>query len=476
MHLFGIRVFEQQDETTRQVRGNSGRQLRALAAAMLTLATCVPSGFAQQAGTNTTPTDKASSGLPAAPQPVLSQPLSLRPTARDFTKPAGLGFGNPINWYRPTSVGKASFVNAVRLDDLVKDGKIYLSLSDAIALAIEDNYDIAIARYNLDIADTDILRTRAGSLPLGVPTGLVTNTQGGTSTTLTSGGGPGGTTGGQGGEATGVSGLALTTAGAGPAPEILDPNITGTVQLERARTPQTNLLFSGGKPTLTTNTNEYNFGYNQGFVTGTQLTANITNSRITTDSPFQPYSPLLNSIFKATLTQHLLYGAGIWVNKRFMYQALNDRRITDSSFRQQILYTVNQVESIYWGLVSAYEDVQSKERALAQSTKVDEDTRKQLQIGTMAPLDVVNADSTVATDKQALIISQSNLNYQQQIIKQAIARNLNDERIANAAVIPTDRVDVEEIPEKSAASRRTGADGLQTEAGVGAGTAAIEER
>ena len=250
-------------------------------------------------------------------------------------------------------------------------------------------------------------------------------------------------------QAAGVSGLALTTNGAGPAPELLDPTVTGTIQLERARTPQTNLLFSGGKPTLTTNTDQYNFGVNQGFVTGTALTANITNTRITTDSPFQPYSPLLNSVFKATLTQHLLYGAGIWVNKRFMYQALNDRRITDSSFRQQILYTVNQVESIYWGLVSAYEDVQAKERALDQSTQVDEDTRKQLQIGTMAPLDVVNADSTVATDKQALISSQSNLNYQQQIIKQAIARNLNDPRIANAAVIPTDRVSVEEIPEEA---------------------------
>ena len=86
------------------------------------------------------------------------------------------------------------------------------------------------------------------------------------------------------------------------------------------------------------------------------------------------------------------------MNKRFLYQALNDRRITDSSFRQQILYTVNQVESIYWGLVSAYEDVQAKERALDQSTKLSSDTHKQLEIGTMAPLDVVQADSTVATD------------------------------------------------------------------------------
>ncbi len=132
-----------------------------------------------------------------------------------------------------------------------------------------------------------------------------------------------------------------------------------------------------------------------------------------------------------------------------MYQALNDRRITDSSFRQQILYTVNQVETIYWGLVQAYEDVQAKERALDQSNQLLADNQKQLEIGTMAPLDVVNAESSVATDKQALISAQSALNYQQQIIKQAIARNLNDPALSAAPVIPTDRVSLEAIPEET---------------------------
>ena len=246
-----------------------------------------------------------------------------------------------------------------------------------------------------------------------------------------------------------MSGLTLTTAGAGPAPEILDPNITGTVQFERATAPQSNALFSGNKATLTTNTNQYNFGYNQGWVTGTALQATITNQRITTDQPFTVYSPELSSVFKATVTQHLLQGAGIWINKRFMYQAINDRRITDSSFRQQILYTVNQVESIYWGLVSSYEDVQAKERALVQSTKLADDTHKQLEIGTMAPLDVVQADSTVATDKQALTASQNTLNYQEQIIKQAIARNLNDQTLSTAPVIPTDRIALDQLSEES---------------------------
>jgi outer membrane protein TolC len=157
----------------------------------------------------------------------------------------------------------------------------------------------------------------------------------------------------------------------------------------------------------------------------------------------------LSSTYQATVTQHILQGAGIWVNKRFMYQALNDRRIVDSSFRQQILYTVNQVETIYWGLVQAYEDVQAKDHALDQSSKLLGDNQKQLEIGTMAPLDVVNAESTVATDKQALISAQSALNYQQQIIKQAIARNLNDPALSAAPVIPTDRVSLEQIPEET---------------------------
>ena len=201
-------------------------------------------------------------------------------------------------------------------------------------------------------------------------------------------------------------------------------------------------------PRSFTNTDSYNFTYTQGFVTGTALNLGWNNSRTTTTNFFSSYSPEILSSFNAKVTQHLLQGAGIWVNNRFVYEAILDRRITDSTFRQQILATVNQVENIYWVVVSAYEDVQAKEHALDQSTKLDSDTRKQLEIGTMAPLDVVNADSTVATDKQALITSQSNLNYQQLIIKQAIARNLNDAALVAAPIIPTDRVSLDPLPEE----------------------------
>ncbi len=448
MHLFGTRVLKQNGNAPHGSR-HSARQLRAVAAALLTLSACMPSGFAQQQagdvlGAGEKNPEKAASALPSAPAPTLTQPINLRQTQRDFSKPAARGLGSPINWYRPTTIGEASFANSVRLTNLVKDGKIYLSLSDAIALAIENNYDIAISRYDLDIADTDILRAKTGNLILGAPSGLVTGTLGGSPSILATGGGPGGTTVGSGGAGSGVSGLTLTTNGAGPLPALIDPSITGTIQWDRNRTQLTGPF----SPAAATNTNTYNFTYNEGFNPGTALAVTWGNTRVTSSSTFASYFPNYNSTFKAQVTQHLLQGAGFWVNKRFIYQAINDRRITDSSFRQQLLYTVNQVEQIYWGLVQAYEDEQAKEQALEQSTKLDSDTRKQLEIGTMAPLDVVNADSTVATDKQALISSQSVLSYQQLIIKQAIARNLSDPVLESAPVIPTDRISLDEIPEE----------------------------
>jgi outer membrane protein len=384
--------------------------------------------------------------LPQEPAPKLTEPLFLRDTGIDYTIPKHV-FWNPIKPYTPTNVPLPRLGNTPRLDALLRDGKIYLSLSDAVLLALENNFDIAIARINLDIADTDILRARAGSSLRGVSTGLVTNTLGGSTSTITGGGGPGGTTSGAGGSGAGASGLVLSTNGGGPVPEALDPTLTGGLEYEAASTQQSSTFLTGTN-TLNTDTATYNFGYQEGFLTGTLLNLTFNNSHQTTNSERSSYSPLLQSTFRATATQHLLQGFGPGINGRFIVQAKNTRRITDSAFRQQLLYTINQVENIYWGLVSAYEDEQAKERALAQSTKLTSDNRKQLEIGTLAPLDIVNSDSAVATDRQALVASQSNLVYQQLIMKQAIARNLEDPTLANAPVVPTDRVALDRLPEE----------------------------
>jgi outer membrane protein len=433
------------------------KDLQAAASIGLLLMSVTQPGMAQQTSptapappqtiTNTTTGQPGQTGLPQAPAPKYTEPLFLRDTGVDYTKPKS-HLWNPIKPYTPINVAQPRLGNTPRLDDLLRDGKIYLSLSDAVTLALENNYDIAIARINLDIADTDLLRARAGSTLRGVSTGLVQNTLGGTTQTILSGGGPGATSAGTGGGGAGVNGLVLSTNGGGPTPENLDPVLTGQLEYEATALPQSNLLFSGGLASLTTDTSTYNFNYTQGFLTGTQLTVGFNNTRVTTDNPFSNYSPDLTTSFRATATQHLLQGFGPGVNGRFILQAKNNRRITDSSFRQQLLYTVNQVENIYWALVSAYEDEQAKERALTQSTQLTADNRKQLEIGTLAPLDVVNSDSAVASDQQALVASKTNLEYQQLIMKQAIARNLNDPQLSNAPVIPTDRIALDRLAEE----------------------------
>src|ERR1700730_14823093 len=200
---------------------------------LLLMSVTTQSGLGQQQ-TAPPPAPAVQPGLPQPPEPKLTDPLYLRDTGRDYTKPKS-HFKNPIAPYTPIYVPLPTAANSPRLGALVRNGTIYLGLSDAVALALENNYDIEIQRINLDIADTDILRTRAGSTLRGVSTGLVTNTLGGTTSTITGGGGPGGTSISTGGGAAGAQGLVLSTQGGGPTVESLDPLLTGTVQYESAK-------------------------------------------------------------------------------------------------------------------------------------------------------------------------------------------------------------------------------------------------
>ena len=418
--------------------------------ATATTVTAAPQGDGQStATTNPTQTAAVTANAPLPIPPVnYSQPLFLRDTNHDYTR-AKLPVPVPIAQYTATNFDLPRLTNTPRLHDLLRDGKIYLSLADAVTLALENNFDIAIARINLDIADTDLLRAHAGSQLRGVSTGLVTGTLGGSTATITGGGGPGGTSTATGGSATGSGGLVSDTNGGGPLPENFDPYITGTLQMERATYAKGGSSSGFVSNTGTNiNTNTYDFTYNQGFKTGTELTTTFNNQRIASSAIGTSYSPELTSSFRVQLQQHLLQSCCTWVNTRFIVQAKNDRQITDSAFRQQVIYTITQVEDIYWGLVSAYQDELAKERAIEQSQKLLSDNRKQLQIGTLAPLDVVNSESTVASDQQALISSQTNLEYQQLIMKQAIARDLNLPELTAAPVVPTDRVSTERLREE----------------------------
>jgi outer membrane protein TolC len=163
----------------------------------------------------------------------------------------------------------------------------------------------------------------------------------------------------------------------------------------------------------------------------------FNNTHTTTDSPTATYSPSLSSGFQARVTQHLLQGFGFAPNTRFIKIAKNNREISDVAFRLQIITTVDQIENMYWDLVFAYENVRVQNESLTFAQKTLSDTKKQVEIGTLAPIEVVRAQSTVATDQQALTVALTNLQLQQLLMKNALSRTLVDPRLADAEVIPT---------------------------------------
>src|SRR5262249_16771055 len=222
-----------------------------------------------------------------------------------------------------------------------------------------------------------------------------------------------------------------------------DPILTGTFQLEQAR-QQVVSPFSA--PFTDGHTSTWDFGYQQGFHWGSNLTVGFNNTRATASplSPFQAFTSQYNTSFRATVTQPLLSGFGLLPNTRFIRIAKNNREISDVAFRLQVITTVNQIQNIYWDLVNAYENVRVQQDSLALANKTLSDNKKQVEIGTLAPIEVVRAQSVVATNQQSLIVAQTNLQLQQLLIKNALSRSLVDPILADAEVIPTDMMAVPE--------------------------------
>jgi outer membrane protein TolC len=339
-------------------------------------------------------------------------------------------------------VAAPNLANTSRIDSLMHEGKLYLSLNDAIALALENNLDVAIARYNLNIADTDVLRAKAGANILGVNAGVVQNTPGGGIGGIgaSAGASTGGTSLGAGGIGAGTNGLVSSTLGLGPAITSFDPVITGTLQEDHAESVSSSLF--NGVPILAQNTGTVNFAYNQGFTWGTNLLVGFNNSRATSNVPFNTYSPLINSSLRVQLTQHLLQGFGFPANTRFIHIARNNRELTDVAFRLQIIDSVDQIENIYWDLVYAYENARVQNESLAFAQKTLSDTKKQVEIGSLAPIETVRAQSTVAQDQQLVTTAQTNLQLEQLLMKNALTRTLKDPTLATAEVIPTSTMEI----------------------------------
>ena len=403
------------------------------------------------AGMVTTGWAQETSSMPAAPSAqgqsataTTSKPFDVNQYSRPRTH-----LPNLLAPYSVRHVDSANIANTSRIDQLLRDGKLYISMNDAVALALENNLDIAIARYNLNIADTDVWRAKAGSVTLGVNTGVVQNTPGGNGIgvgSTTSGGGAGGTSVGIGGAGAGTGGIVSATTGVGAAVPSFDPILTGTLQLDQSVIEYYNPF---QEPFTFEHTNTWNFSYQQGFHWGSNLTVAFNNNRVSASplSTYQALSTQYSSNFRATVTQPLLSGFGFLPNTRFIMIAKNNREISDVAFRLQVITTVNQIQNIYWDLVSAYENVKVQQDALAFAERTLSDTRKQVDIGTLAPIEIVRAQSTTATNQQQLIVAKTTLQLQQLLMKNALSRTLVDPVLADAEVIPTD---VMAMPEKEA--------------------------
>ena len=324
---------------------------------------------------------------------------------------------------------------------MIRDGKLYLSLKDAIRLALENNLDLAIARYNLPIANMDILRTRAGGTFRGVNAGVVQGTPGGGVGgfgTGAPGAGAGGTTGGAGGAGAGASGLVQSTLGAGTVVASYDPVITGVGGAEHQTTPLANRQIYG-VPSLQSNIGQATVSYSQAFPTGTSFSFEFTNSRQTTNSPFFNLSPVLNSMYRFSFQQELLAGFGFGPNLRYLTIAKNNKKISDIAFKDQVIATITQIENIYWDLVNAYEQARVNEQSLGFAQQSLDNAKKQLQLESVPAMDVMRAEAEVSKRDQDLTVARTSLQLQELLIKNALTKTLDDPVLEAVPVVPVDQ-------------------------------------
>ena len=351
---------------------------------------------------------------------------------------------NPLNAYAADSVPEPVLTNSPRLDHLVRDGKLYLSLKDAIELALEDNLDLAIARYNLPIANTDILRTQAGGFFRGVNTGVVQGTPGGGVGgfgTGAPGAGAGGTTGGAGGAGAGASGLVQSTLGAGTAVSSYDPFLNLNGGENHLTSPEANRQ-NYGVSSLQANTGQFNANFSQAFPSGTSINFSFSNSRQTTNSPFFNLSPTLSSSFRFQIQQELLAGFGFGPNLRYLRIARNNKKISDIAFKDQVIATITQIENIYWDLVSAYEQTQVNEQSFAFAQQTFDNARKQLELQSIPAMDVMRAEAEVSKRDQELTVARTSLELQETLMKNAVTKSLDDPLLQSMPVIPTDKLQI----------------------------------
>ncbi len=400
--------------------------LRHVAVALLTAASLIvtPAYTQAQQGQNQSQAQKQQ-GQPAAGDQPASQPgaqtgsAASEPT-RNLREGMGADystgkpmFPNPFAPYSPRSMPEPTLTNSARLEQLIQDGKLMLSLDDAISLALENNLNIFVERFAPWIAETQLLKAQAGGVPQSFSTQQVV---------------------------------------LGSSPSVsFDPVVSVGYSWQHANIPVNNPFISGTGTSnilvVNQNSSGVNFGYTQGFHTGTNFSVTLDTPRAATNEPDVFFNPAFNPVLTATLTQPLLNGFGLLPNTRYIVEQKNSIKVANSLFAQQVIAVVTQTSNDYWELVYDRENVKVQEAAVGVSQKLWEDNKKQLEIGTMAPLDVLTAESQLATDQQNLIVAQTTKLQQETVLLNDIAKNLLAKDVAGIEIVPTTPIAIPELVE-----------------------------
>ena len=335
--------------------------------------------------------------------------------------------------YHTPYVPEANMRNSDRLHSLLSDGKLHLSVDDTLALVLENNLDISVARYQPAFAETDLLRTKSGGAPRGV--------QGAFSSSALYSGAIGGGLSSTSASSSSVSAGGLTGGGGavnfGAIP-CCDPSAGVSTTWNRTTSPLNYTLVSG-IPVVTSETTSITPYFGQGFLSGTSYVAALPGYTQDSTSQNLLFNPVVPTTLYLGMYQHLLNGFGRRANAKFIRIAQNDVKISQSVFRQQVITTVAQVLNLYWDFLSDNEQVAVAQQSLAYSQKLLADNKRQVEIGTLAPIEVVRAESEVATDQQNLIVAQTNVEEQGELIKTALAKKVDGD-LVSAQVDPLDKL------------------------------------
>jgi outer membrane protein TolC len=350
--------------------------------------------------------------------------------------------------YVPRDVPRVDFNNSPRIESLMRAGRIYLSLQDTIALALENNLDIEWARYGPRLAESDVQRASAGQLLRGLSGGV---RQGPSS----AGGGGGvlaganllGSTGAAGGAGEGGILSGITIQSVGTAIPNLDPVIFANANLNHSTSPLTS-RFVTGTNFLVSRNNGLNYGIQKGFLTGTTVTFGMSNNTLEQNSPNNDFNPTTRASAFLSFRQRLIQGFGLALNRRQIDISRNNRHISDLQFKAQVIETVSSAVQLYWDLVTLNDTLNVRKQSLSLSERLYQDNRKRVQIGTVAPIEIVQAEAEVATAQQDVTNAETQVLQQEMILKNFLTRTGVDSlALANARIVPTDKV---RVPEKDA--------------------------